>query len=198
MKMQSALGFGIGMLFCAILSVALPHQTLANLHSPSSLSVPEAVRWAIGEEKPVLVIDVREPSRAAAVRAAVSSDRVVAESKHGFALRERRLVVSSLEETGEILGSVGWEDAHLRILRFEPVRDREDRGEGRRTDAQRLAELMDADPSRSAEELNAQLCDVLRRGDLDLHTPGLLEHLKTTTIAQLSVDQPGYSGMPSD
>jgi hypothetical protein len=128
MKMQSALGFGMGMVFGAILSVALPRQTLADLPSPSSLSVPEAVRWAIGEEKPVLVIEVGEPARAAAVRAAVSSERVVAESKHGFALRERRLVVSSLEEAGEILGSEGWEDARLQILRFEPVRGREDRG----------------------------------------------------------------------
>ena len=132
----------MGMAFGTIMSVTLPHQTLANLPSRSSLSVPEVVRWAIGEEKPVLVIDVREPSRAAAVRAAISSERVVAESKHGFALRERRLVVSSLEEAGEILGSVGWEDTNLRILRFEPVRDRGDRGEGRRADVRRLAELM--------------------------------------------------------
>jgi hypothetical protein len=90
----------------------------------------------------VLVIDVREPSRAAAVRAAVTSDRVVAESEHGFALRERRLVVSSLEEAGEILCSAGWEDAGLQILRFEPVRPREEPDKRQRANTQRLAELM--------------------------------------------------------
>ncbi|MDX1291996.1 MAG: DUF6285 domain-containing protein [Hyphomonas sp.] len=78
------------------------------------------------------------------------------------------------------------------------LRELDIRPDAEAAERQRLAELMDADPSRSAEDLNAQLCDMLRRGDLDLHTPGLLEHLKTTTIAQLSVDQPGYSGMPSD
>lgn len=142
MKRQRVLAFGMGLALGAILSAALPRHSLANLPSPSSLSVPEAVRRLIAEEKPVLVIDVREPSRAAAVRAAVSSERVVAESEHGFALRERRLVVSSLEEAGEILGAAGWEDAGLRILRFEPVRDREDRDEGPQLDARRLAELM--------------------------------------------------------
>lgn len=142
MELQRMLAFGVGLAFGTILSATLPRHPLANLPSPSSLSVPEAVRRLVAEERPVLVIDVREPSRAAAVRAAVSSERVVAESEHGFALRERRLVVSSLEEAGEILGSAGWEDASLQILRFEPVRDREDQGEGPQADTQRLAELM--------------------------------------------------------
>jgi hypothetical protein len=88
------------------------------------------------------MIDVREPCRAAAVRAAVSGDRVVAESKHGFALRERRIVVSSLEEAGEILGAAGWNDSSLQILRFEPARYREERDESRQADAQLLARLM--------------------------------------------------------
>ena len=142
MKRQRMLAFGMGLAIGAILSAALPRHSLANLPSPSSLSVPEAVRRLIAEEKPVLVIDVREPSRAAAVRAAVSSDRVVAESEHGFALRERRLVVSSLEEAGEILCSAGWEDAGLQILRFEPVRPREEPDKRQRANTQRLAELM--------------------------------------------------------
>ena len=142
MKLQRVLAFGVGLAFGTILSATLPRHPLANLPSPSSLSFPEAVRRLVAEERPVLVIDVREPSRAAAVRAAVSSERVVAESEHGFALRERRLVVSSLEEAGEILGSAGWEDASLQILRFEPVRDRADQGEGPQADTQRLAELM--------------------------------------------------------
>ncbi len=42
--------------------------------------------------------------------------------------------------------------------------------------------------------LNRHLCDEIRSGRMDLSTPGLLAHLKSTTIAQLSIDQPGYSG----
>jgi hypothetical protein len=142
MRRQRVLAFGMGLVLGTMLSVALPSRPLADLPSRPSLPVPEALRQWVAEEKPVLVIDVREPSRAAAVRAAVSSDRVVAESEHGFALRERRLVVSSLEEAGEILCSAGWEDAGLQILRFEPVRHREEPNERQRAKTQRLAELM--------------------------------------------------------
>jgi len=49
----------------------------------------------------------------------------------------------------------------------------------------------------SANALNAQLCEAIRTGKMDLSTAGLLPHLKSTTIAQLSVDQPGYSGLRS-
>ncbi|MFN7164782.1 MAG: DUF6285 domain-containing protein [Hyphomonas sp.] len=49
----------------------------------------------------------------------------------------------------------------------------------------------------SANALNAKLCDAIRSGKMDLSTEGLLSHLKSTTIAQLSVDQPGYSGLRS-
>lgn len=45
--------------------------------------------------------------------------------------------------------------------------------------------------------LNRRLCEEIRSGRMDLSTPGLLPHLKSTTIAQLSVDQPGYSGLRS-
>jgi hypothetical protein len=49
----------------------------------------------------------------------------------------------------------------------------------------------------TANDLNQKLCDAIRTGVMDLSTPGLLPHLKSTTIAQLSVDQPGYSGLKS-
>jgi hypothetical protein len=49
----------------------------------------------------------------------------------------------------------------------------------------------------TAAELNQKLCDAIRNGEMDLSTQGLLPHLKSTTIAQLSVDQPGYSGLKS-
>lgn len=49
----------------------------------------------------------------------------------------------------------------------------------------------------SPAELNQKLCEAIRSGAMDLSTEGLLSHLKSTTIDQLSVDQPGYSGLRS-
>lgn len=48
-----------------------------------------------------------------------------------------------------------------------------------------------------ANVLNTELCEAIRTGRMDLSTSGLLSHLKSTTIDQLSVDQPGYSGLRS-
>ena len=59
----------------------------------------------------------------------------------------------------------------------------------------RLAVLLEADPDATLNTLNQELCERIRSGTMDLSTAGLLEHLKTTTIAQLSVDQPNYSGL---
>ena len=44
------------------------------------------------------------------------------------------------------------------------------------------------------ESQNRELCRVIRTGEITLDTPGLLEHLRATTLAKLAVDQPGYSG----
>lgn len=44
----------------------------------------------------------------------------------------------------------------------------------------------------SLSELNARLCEQLADGRIDLHTPGLAEHLWQTTLDTLAVDQPGY------
>jgi hypothetical protein len=41
---------------------------------------------------------------------------------------------------------------------------------------------------------NRELCQEIRAGRITLDTPGLLEHLRATTLAKLAVDQPGYSG----
>ncbi len=144
MKSHGMLGFGMGLLFGGAIATfidlaplnPLPEVTLPNV------SVAEAVRELRSGQKPVLVIDVREPWRASAVRAAIEDERVVAETIHGFALRERRLVVSSLEEAGTILASAGWEDAGLQILRFEPLRAKPQEPEAEKQDTQRLAELM--------------------------------------------------------
>lgn len=42
--------------------------------------------------------------------------------------------------------------------------------------------------------LNRELARRIRAGEMDLSTPGLLEHLWPTTLAKLAVDQPNYSG----
>jgi Domain of unknown function (DUF6285) len=78
------------------------------------------------------------------------------------------------------------------------LRELDIRPEAESAERERLAVLLHADPSATVSDLNEQLCNLLKRGDMDLSTPGLLEHLKTTTIDQLSVDQPAYSGLPSD
>ncbi len=60
----------------------------------------------------------------------------------------------------------------------------------------RLQSLLGSDET-SAGRLNSELCEAIRTGRMDLSTAGLLSHLKSTTIDQLSVDQPGYSGLRS-
>ena len=44
------------------------------------------------------------------------------------------------------------------------------------------------------ESQNRELCRAIRSGEIGLDTPGLLEHLRATTLAKLAVDQPSYSG----
>jgi len=58
---------------------------------------------------------------------------------------------------------------------------------------QRLAALLGHDGS--FESLNLELCEKLESGDFDLATPGVLAHLKASTIDQVKIDQPGYSGL---
>jgi hypothetical protein len=42
-------------------------------------------------------------------------------------------------------------------------------------------------------ELNRVLADRIAKGELDLRTPGLSEHLWQTTMDKLAVDQPNYA-----
>ena len=41
-------------------------------------------------------------------------------------------------------------------------------------------------------ELNRALSDKIAKGEVDLQTPGLAEHLWQTTMDKLAVDQPNY------
>ena len=47
--------------------------------------------------------------------------------------------------------------------------------------------------SASLEELEAELCRRIRAGEMGLETPGLIEHLRATSLAKLAVDQPHYA-----
>jgi hypothetical protein len=45
----------------------------------------------------------------------------------------------------------------------------------------------------SLAELNRTLADRIVKGELDLQTPGLSEHLWQTTMDKLAIDQPNYA-----
>jgi hypothetical protein len=58
-------------------------------------------------------------------------------------------------------------------------------------EADRLAKLLGLQGSLA--EQNRALADKIARGEVDLATPGLSEHLWQTTLAKLAVDQPNYA-----
>jgi hypothetical protein len=57
---------------------------------------------------------------------------------------------------------------------------------------ERLRALLGRDGALEAQ--NRELCRAIRAGEITQDTPGLLGHLRATTLAKLAVDQPGYSG----
>ncbi|MFL6789593.1 MAG: DUF6285 domain-containing protein [Bradyrhizobium sp.] len=58
-------------------------------------------------------------------------------------------------------------------------------------EAARLKQLLGMQGSLS--ELNRVLSDRIAKGEIDLQTPGLSEHLWQTTMDKLAVDQPNYA-----
>jgi Domain of unknown function (DUF6285) len=58
-------------------------------------------------------------------------------------------------------------------------------------EAARLARLLGEE--RTLGELNRILADRIAKGEADLQTPGLAEHLWQTTMDKLAVDQPNYA-----
>ena len=62
---------------------------------------------------------------------------------------------------------------------------------GEVAEADRLSQLL-AMPG-SLSELNRALCDRIAKGEADLQSPGLAEHLWQTTMDKLAVDQPNYA-----
>jgi hypothetical protein len=62
-------------------------------------------------------------------------------------------------------------------------------------ESERLRKILGAAPDVTVQDMNRNLCERIRDGRMDAATPGLFQHLKTTTIDQLSIDQPNYSGL---
>jgi hypothetical protein len=61
---------------------------------------------------------------------------------------------------------------------------------GNAAEALRLSQLLDQQGSLG--ELNRTLADRIAKGEADLRTPGLSDHLWQTTMDKLAVDQPNY------
>ncbi|TPQ32281.1 hypothetical protein C2U70_22340 [Bradyrhizobium guangdongense] len=59
------------------------------------------------------------------------------------------------------------------------------------TEVARLRTLLGVDGS--VTELNRALAERIAKGEVDLATPGLAEHLWATTMDKLAVDQPNYA-----
>ena len=64
-------------------------------------------------------------------------------------------------------------------------------GPGDAAEAARLKALLGIDGS--VMELNRALAEKIAKGEVDLTTPGLKEHLWQTTMDKLAVDQPNYA-----
>ncbi|MBR1091407.1 hypothetical protein JQ621_28450 [Bradyrhizobium manausense] len=58
-------------------------------------------------------------------------------------------------------------------------------------EVERLRALLGMDGS--VADLNRALADRIAKGEVDLATPGLAEHLWQTTMDKLAVDQPNYA-----
>ena len=74
---------------------------------------------------------------------------------------------------------------------------------GRQAEAEAVARLQDIlQDSGTLDELNVRLCEKIRSGEFTLDDKAVFRHLKQTTIDQVRIDQPGYSGLkyakPSD
>jgi uncharacterized protein DUF6285 len=61
---------------------------------------------------------------------------------------------------------------------------------GDAAESARLSQLLQMQGSLG--ELNRALADKIAKGELDLQTPGLADHLWQTTMDKLAVDQPNY------
>lgn len=102
-------------------------------------------------------------------------------------------VIAFLRDTAapELTGHARFE-ARVAANALEIVR-RELLAAGADGDRQRLAALVGecGDP----EALNLALAERIRSGEMDITTPGLVDHLWRTTLEKLAVDQPHFAGL---
>ena len=75
------------------------------------------------------------------------------------------------------------------------LRDLDQRPEAEAQERQGLLDLLKSSADQSTAELNRTLSERIRDGEMTPSTPGLLEHLKRTVMAQVEIDQPRYSGL---
>lgn len=75
------------------------------------------------------------------------------------------------------------------------LRDLEKRAEGESAERARLLALLGSGEDADLTALNHALSEKICAGEMTSSTPGLLAHLKATTMAQVEIDQPRYSGL---
>ena len=75
------------------------------------------------------------------------------------------------------------------------LRDLEQRPQSEPAERARLLDLLGDEADQSTAALNETLSTRIKAGEMTPETPGLLSHLKATTIAQVEIDQPRYSGL---
>ena len=75
------------------------------------------------------------------------------------------------------------------------LRDLEQRPDAEAQERAGLMALLEGGDDQSTDNLNRELSTRIRSGKMSIETPGLLEHLKRTTMARVEIDQPRYSGL---
>jgi hypothetical protein len=73
------------------------------------------------------------------------------------------------------------------------VRELANGGPSGEAERERLKRLLGRDGS--LLDLNRELCQRIRAGEIGLETNGLAEHLTITTRDKVAIDQPNYSGL---
>ncbi|MFN3211679.1 MAG: DUF6285 domain-containing protein [Henriciella sp.] len=106
-------------------------------------------------------------------------------------------VKSFIDETAgpELTGHAAFHARVASNVLATVLRDLEQRPKADLEERQGLIDLLDAAGDESTEVLNQKLSALIRSGEMTADTPGLLAHLKTTTMAQVEIDQPRYSGL---
>ena len=75
------------------------------------------------------------------------------------------------------------------------LRDLEQRPQAESEERARLIALLGGDDAVTTAALNQMLSEQIQSGVITTETDGLLPHLKATTMAQVEIDQPRYSGL---